>query len=50
MKHENDLDSDFGGWFESDDTAALYTSWDDIIGQVKDDDVLGMIRNSTHGE
>lgn len=50
MKQENGLDFDFGGWFELDDTAALYTSWEDIIGQVKNDEVLGMTRNSTHGE
>ena len=44
MKQENGLDFDFGGWFELDDTAALYTSWEDIIGQVKHDEVLGMTR------
>ena len=49
LKQENGLDSDSGGWFKLGHTAALYTSWEDIIGQVKND-VLGMIRNSTHGE
>lgn len=50
LKQENGLDFDFGGWFELDNTAALYTSWEDIIGQVKNDEVLGMTRHSTHGE